>query len=124
MIRGLWTVCVMYNSRRPLDSLLVRLLCRQAPQTAARNHASRDQPCLSPSSSPTGASRFTPPVVKGIREGIAFLLAVLALLLLIALLSYSASDPGFTYSGNGEAVHNRIGPVGALVADVLLFIFG
>jgi DNA segregation ATPase FtsK/SpoIIIE, S-DNA-T family len=70
-------------------------------------------------------ARLTHAVVKGIREGIAFLLAALALLLLVALLSYAASDPGWTYSGDDEKeVRNWMGPVGALVADILLFLAG
>jgi S-DNA-T family DNA segregation ATPase FtsK/SpoIIIE len=59
-----------------------------------------------------------------VRESIAILLAVLALVLLVALVSYAPGDPGWSYSGDGQAIRNRIGPFGAMVADVLLFLLG
>ncbi|MEO8314884.1 MAG: DNA translocase FtsK 4TM domain-containing protein [Pseudomonadota bacterium] len=62
--------------------------------------------------------------MKALREALALLMAALALLLLVALLSFSAADPGFSYSGDGQAVRNWVGPLGARVADVLLFLFG
>ncbi|MFO1268464.1 MAG: DNA translocase FtsK 4TM domain-containing protein [Rubrivivax sp.] len=46
------------------------------------------------------------------------------LLLLLAMVTHDASDPGFTTSGSGEAVRNRVGLVGAWVADVAYFAFG
>jgi DNA segregation ATPase FtsK/SpoIIIE, S-DNA-T family len=70
-----------------------------------------------------GAARFTESVSRGLRESAAIALAVVALVLLAALASYSAEDPGFSFSGRGT-VHNRIGPVGAWVADTLFFLFG
>jgi DNA segregation ATPase FtsK/SpoIIIE, S-DNA-T family len=79
---------------------------------------------LSQTSSLSGGARFTQAVLKAIRESLAILLAVLALVLLVALGSYSAGDPGWSYSGDGEAVRNLIGPLGAAVADILLFLFG
>ena len=58
------------------------------------------------------------------REGLAFVLWAVALLLLLALASYAPGDPGWSYSGNGQAVRNLVGPFGAMLADVLLFLFG
>jgi S-DNA-T family DNA segregation ATPase FtsK/SpoIIIE len=65
-------------------------------------------------------------VLRGLRESGAIALAVAALVLLVALMSYSANDPGFSYTGagSGSVVHNRIGPFGAFVADLLYFLFG
>ena len=41
----------------------------------------------------------------------------------LALIGYHSSDPGFSRTGSGEA-ENMAGPVGALVADVMLQVFG
>ncbi len=79
---------------------------------------------MSQTSSLSGGSRFTQAVVKGVREGAAIVLAGLALLLLAALASYSAGDPGWSYSGDGGEVRNLVGSLGAFIADVLLFLFG
>ena len=44
---------------------------------------------------------------------------------MIALLTYSASDPAFSTSGSRlEAVHNKAGTIGAWAADFGLFVFG
>jgi S-DNA-T family DNA segregation ATPase FtsK/SpoIIIE len=79
---------------------------------------------LTQTSSLSGGARFTQAVVKGVREGVAIVLAALALGLLVALASYSASDPGWSYSGDGGDVQNLIGPLGAYIADLLLVLFG
>jgi S-DNA-T family DNA segregation ATPase FtsK/SpoIIIE len=68
--------------------------------------------------------RFSAAVARGLREGAAIALAVLSLVLLVALLSFDARDPGFSFTGEGAAIHNRVGPIGAWLADVLLFLFG
>ena len=68
--------------------------------------------------------RFSPAVLRGLREGAAIVLIVVALVLFTALLSYRATDPGFSYTGDSGTVHNRIGPVGAWLADALFFLFG
>jgi DNA segregation ATPase FtsK/SpoIIIE, S-DNA-T family len=75
------------------------------------------------SSVPAG-KRFTQAVLKAARESLAILLAFVALVLLAALVSYVPGDPGWSFSGDGSPVRNRIGPFGATVADVLLFVFG
>jgi S-DNA-T family DNA segregation ATPase FtsK/SpoIIIE len=46
------------------------------------------------------------------------------LLLLLAMATHDAADPAFTTSGSGEAVRNRVGLVGARVADMAYFLFG
>jgi S-DNA-T family DNA segregation ATPase FtsK/SpoIIIE len=68
--------------------------------------------------------RISAAVARGLRESGAIVLAILALVLCVALLSFDPSDPGFSSTGEGSAVHNRIGPVGAWFADALFFLFG
>jgi S-DNA-T family DNA segregation ATPase FtsK/SpoIIIE len=63
-------------------------------------------------------------VLRGLRESAAIALAVLALVLLVALFTFSAADPGYSYTGDGGPIHNRIGPAGAYLADLLYFLFG
>jgi S-DNA-T family DNA segregation ATPase FtsK/SpoIIIE len=70
------------------------------------------------------ASRFTTAVSRGLRESAIIAIAVVALVLLIALATYSPDDPGFSFTGNANPVHNRIGVIGAWLADVLFFLFG
>jgi S-DNA-T family DNA segregation ATPase FtsK/SpoIIIE len=79
---------------------------------------------LSQTSSLSGGARFTQAVLKAIRESVAIALAVVAMVLLTALFTYSSADPGWSFSGEGGSVENRIGPVGAIVADLLYFLFG
>ncbi len=43
---------------------------------------------------------------------------------LLALLTHSNVDPGFTTSGDGSAIRNKVGPLGAWVSDTALFLFG
>jgi S-DNA-T family DNA segregation ATPase FtsK/SpoIIIE len=68
--------------------------------------------------------RFSAAVVRGLRESGAIATGVLALVLLVALLSFNPGDPGFSSTGEGLGVHNRVGPVGAWFADALYFLFG
>ena len=49
---------------------------------------------------------------------------VLWLLMLLALATHQASDPGFSTSGNGSAVANKAGLAGAWASDLVLFLFG
>jgi S-DNA-T family DNA segregation ATPase FtsK/SpoIIIE len=63
-------------------------------------------------------------VARALREGVSIALAMAALVLLVALLGFDARDPGFSFSGTGEPVHNGVGSVGAWLADVLYFLFG
>ncbi len=44
--------------------------------------------------------------------------------LLIALLSYSPEDPGWSHSGGDGHIRNHAGPLGAWLADVMLYLFG
>jgi S-DNA-T family DNA segregation ATPase FtsK/SpoIIIE len=44
--------------------------------------------------------------------------------MLVALLSYSPQDPGFSHTGDGSAVRNQIGAVGAWFSDIAFSLFG
>ena len=70
------------------------------------------------------AARYTSAVTRGLRESAIIALGIVALVLLIALLTYSPDDPGFSFTGNSAPVRNRIGVIGAWLADVLFFLFG
>jgi S-DNA-T family DNA segregation ATPase FtsK/SpoIIIE len=70
------------------------------------------------------ATRFTSAVSRGLRESAIIAIAIVALVVLIALASYSPDDPGFSFTGSANPVHNRIGVIGAWLADVLFFLFG
>jgi S-DNA-T family DNA segregation ATPase FtsK/SpoIIIE len=59
-----------------------------------------------------------------VREGTLIVYSLLALFLLIALVSYSSDDPGFTTTGNGDEVQNAVGVSGAWLADVLWYLLG
>ena len=59
------------------------------------------------------------------REQVALLVgAVVWLLALLALATHSAADPGFSTSGHGTPVHNRVGVLGAWLSDVAFFVAG
>ena len=68
--------------------------------------------------------RFSAAVTRGLRESAVIAIGASAIVLLIALLSYSAADGGFFFSSASHAVHDRIGPVGAWLADALFGLFG
>jgi S-DNA-T family DNA segregation ATPase FtsK/SpoIIIE len=50
--------------------------------------------------------------------------AVLWLLAMLALVTHSSADAGFSTSGNGEAVRNKAGLAGAWLSDFALFMLG
>ncbi|MEP7248117.1 MAG: DNA translocase FtsK 4TM domain-containing protein, partial [Gammaproteobacteria bacterium] len=68
--------------------------------------------------------KFTAAVARGLRESAAIAIGVVALVVFVALATYSPEDSGFSFAGDSAAVRNRIGPVGAWFADVLFFLFG
>lgn len=59
-----------------------------------------------------------------VREGRVFLLVSLAAFLLLSLLSYSATDPGWRQAQTELGVNNYGGRVGAFIADILFSLFG
>ena len=60
----------------------------------------------------------------GLREPAFWLLAGLALIMLLALASYSPADPAYNLSGDDLSVSNRMGPAGAWFADLSFLLFG
>jgi S-DNA-T family DNA segregation ATPase FtsK/SpoIIIE len=68
--------------------------------------------------------RFTAAVSRGLRESAVLAIGVVALVLLVALATYDPDDPGFSSTGSGGDVANRIGPLGAWIASLLFFLFG
>jgi len=68
--------------------------------------------------------RFTTAVARGLKESAAIAIAVVALVMFAALATYSPHDPGFSFAGEAGEIQNRVGPIGAQVADILFFLFG
>ena len=46
------------------------------------------------------------------------------LLLLLAMATHHVGDTAFSTSGTGDALRNKVGPVGSRVSDMVLFLFG
>ncbi len=57
--------------------------------------------------------RLSAAVSRSLREGTLWILAALALILVLAQLSYHSHDPSFVDTGEPGPVGNWIGPVGA-----------
>ena len=73
------------------------------------------------------ARTFTPTPNRRLNELVGFLVFVFAVLLVLALVSYSPLDPSLNTAANppaGRPAHNWIGPFGAVVSDVALQVFG
>ncbi len=63
-------------------------------------------------------------LLRIIKEGALIGWLLLCVYLLLALSSYSTSDPGWSSTGLTQQVQNRVGPTGALIADVFFSSFG
>jgi S-DNA-T family DNA segregation ATPase FtsK/SpoIIIE len=63
-------------------------------------------------------------VARSLREGTLWVLGAIALILLLAFISYHPHDRGFANTGEPGPVGNWIGPIGAWLADFFLFLFG
>ena len=71
------------------------------------------------------ASKSLPPAVKArLREAAILLVGLFAILLLLALASYSRNDGAWSYYSSDAGTQNLIGPVGAWFADVSQFLLG
>jgi S-DNA-T family DNA segregation ATPase FtsK/SpoIIIE len=68
--------------------------------------------------------RFTAGVARGLRESAVIAIGVAAIVLLIALVTYTPADPSYAHGGDYASVHNRIGPVGAWLAGAFFFLLG
>jgi DNA segregation ATPase FtsK/SpoIIIE, S-DNA-T family len=81
-----------------------------------------------PSASMTFVSHaFTPTPNRRLNELVGFLALVSATLLVLALISYTPFDPSWNTAATPPAshpAHNWIGPVGAIVSDLALQLFG
>lgn len=64
------------------------------------------------------------PRIRGLRESALFILAGLAIILFLALVTYDPADPSFSVAGDSQGVQNRVGPAGAMFADVAYLLFG
>jgi S-DNA-T family DNA segregation ATPase FtsK/SpoIIIE len=64
------------------------------------------------------------PLAHAVREAALWVFGALALIMLVALLTYDTRDPGFSRTGDGDAVRNQIGAAGAWFADVSYSLFG
>jgi len=63
-------------------------------------------------------------VAYSVREAVLWVLAALAVIMLVALLTFDTRDPGFSHTGDGTAVRNQIGAAGAWFSDVAFGLFG
>lgn len=63
-------------------------------------------------------------VSRGLREGALLVLGAIAVYLLISLVTYHPSDPGWSHTGMTDKVENSGGVAGAWFADVFLYLFG
>jgi DNA segregation ATPase FtsK/SpoIIIE, S-DNA-T family len=69
-------------------------------------------------------ARLSDQVVRTLREGALWVFGALALILWVALFTYSPSDPGFSHATGTAEVSNSVGRVGALASDLLFNLFG
>ena len=79
---------------------------------------------MASSSAQARNSGFSQAVARGLRESAIIALGVVALVMFVALATYSPNDRGFSSTTDSAEVHNRIGPVGAWLADIFFFLFG
>ena len=63
-------------------------------------------------------------IIRSVRESALWVLGALALIMLLALLTYDQRDPGFSNTGEGGELHNQIGSVGAWFADISYYLCG
>ena len=61
---------------------------------------------------------------RGLREAVAILVAVVAILMFIALITFHVSDPSWSHTGGYGQVKNAGGIFGAWFADITMFLFG
>jgi len=63
-------------------------------------------------------------LVRSLREGALWVFGALAVILWVALFTYSPADPGFTLANSATEISNGVGWVGAQIADLLFYLFG
>jgi DNA segregation ATPase FtsK/SpoIIIE, S-DNA-T family len=67
---------------------------------------------------------LSPRMARLLRESWWLLVAACFLYLALTLVTYTKSDPGWSFSGTGAPIGNRGGIVGAWLSDLLLYLFG
>jgi S-DNA-T family DNA segregation ATPase FtsK/SpoIIIE len=67
---------------------------------------------------------LTPRLIRLLREAALYVLAAVAIYLLLSLWTYHPADPAWSHRGPSEAIVNAGGRVGAWVADALFNLFG
>jgi DNA segregation ATPase FtsK/SpoIIIE, S-DNA-T family len=67
---------------------------------------------------------LSPRLAALVRESWWLLVVAVFAYLALILATYQRSDPGWSFSGAGAAIHNKGGAVGAWLADLLLYLFG
>jgi len=67
---------------------------------------------------------LSPRFARLVRESWWLLVVAVLVYLALILATYTSTDPGWSFSGTGASIGNRGGPVGAWVADLLLYLFG
>jgi DNA segregation ATPase FtsK/SpoIIIE, S-DNA-T family len=68
---------------------------------------------------------ITPSLDPRLNNILSFFSLAIAAFIMIALLSYTQNDPGFSHTGSNKVfISNKEGIVGALIADFLLYFFG
>jgi S-DNA-T family DNA segregation ATPase FtsK/SpoIIIE len=68
--------------------------------------------------------RLGPTVIRSLREGALWIFGALALILLVALVTYDRNDPSFATTGEPGPLSNAIGPFGAHLSGLLVLMFG
>ncbi len=61
---------------------------------------------------------------RGLREVLAILVAVVAILMLVALMTFHVADPSWSHTGGYGQIRNACGIFGAWFADIAMFLFG
>ena len=64
------------------------------------------------------------PLARGSREGALLVISAVAIYLLVSIVSYHPSDPGWSNASHVNRIANLGGVAGAWIADVLLYLFG
>ena len=70
------------------------------------------------------ATGLGPTVVRSLRESALWVCGAIALIVFAALVSFDRNDPSFATTGDGGHLSNAIGPFGAHLAGVLIWLFG
>ena len=102
-------------------------LCLRRMEQAGMGPRKRRGSAVSPYAKMNIARAFTPTANRRLNELIGFLVFVSAVLLVLALVSYSPLDPSLNTASNppaGRPAHNWIGVFGAIVSDLALQLFG